>query len=68
MTEQISTPMSQSIGYTIETCKTTIKMLDEARQAVRAHPDMYDVESTIADLDARIKKWSMRYTELMLKA
>ena len=59
---------SQSIGYTIETCKTTIKMLDEARYHVKAHPDMYDVDSTIADLDARIKKWSMRYTELMLKA
>lgn len=58
--------MSSTSGYTIETVKTTIKMLDEARNHVKAHPDMYDVESTIADLDARIKKWGLRLTEMTL--
>lgn len=54
-----ATPMT----YNIELVKTTLRLLDEARALARAHPEKYDAE-TIKDLDARIKKWGLRLTEL----
>lgn len=65
MSETINASMSTS-GYTIEFVRDMITTLDNARATVKAHPDKYDVESTIAYLDARIKKWGMKLTEMTL--
>ena len=61
MTTETVTPR-----YTIQECKDWVSMLDEARKLAKAHPEKYDAE-TIADLNARIKKWSDRLTELHLQ-
>lgn len=53
--------------YSIELCKTTIRLLDEARIHARKHPEKYDAE-TIKDLDTRIKKWGERLAPMLLES